>query len=140
MASVPEGDVRAVAAATGRAGLGSVCEIANVDAEALNRAPVSIQALRHCYLQDRPVWMSAARARAELQPAKQMHRLADFLSDSLAAAGSVRVTRDAASRAVAVAGACVAVVASDKVIWTPLGVRTFEVSIRRDAEFVALAA
>lgn len=135
MASVPADDVRVVAAATGRTGSGSACEIAFVSAEALDRSTVSVKPLWHSFTQDRPVWMAAARTRAKLQPVKQMHWSADFLSDSLDAAGSpARVTRDAAGRALAVAGVRVAVIASDKVVWTLLGVRTFEATIRRDAE------
>lgn len=122
MASVPESDVRAIVAVTGRSAMGSACEVAIWDAEALDRAAVSIEAVRHCYLQDRPVWMSAARTRAELQPVRQMHRLAEFLSDVLDTAGSpARGTRDAASR-------------------TPIGVWALEATVRRDAEAVALAA
>lgn len=110
-------------------------------AEALDRAVVSVKSLKHCYTQDRPAWLAAARMRAELVPVKQMHRLAAFLSDTLDAPGSpARVTRDAAARAVAVAGARVAIIAADKVVWTPQGTRNFDAATRRDAESVALAA
>lgn len=140
LAGVPAAELRSVAAAVGRTGLGSSCEAAFVDSEALDRAAVAVKAARKCYVAERPAWLAAARTRAELAPIRQMHRLADFLSDSLEGSGSAaRVTRDAASRAVAVAGVRAAVVAADRIVWTAHGVKTFGANVRMDAEHIALA-
>lgn len=154
-AAIPTTAFQAVAAAVGRTGKGSAAVVSFMTGHDLECAAVAARALRYEFHAGKPVWIAPAKTRAELAPVRAMHRLVDYLADAVSAdephagasaassaAGAgphARITRDPVTRSVAVNASRVAMIMTERVVWTPLGLRMFEATTRADAEAVAVA-
>jgi hypothetical protein len=70
-----------LSASIGRSGTGSAAELCFYQSQKLQTARMAIKALRCEFSAGRVAWLDAKKERAEMKPARVVHRLADFLQD-----------------------------------------------------------
>lgn len=130
-----------VAAVVNRAGVGSAVETNFKSAADLQAARMAVRALRKECTRGRFAWLDTARTRAETQPVRILHRLADAL-EAIEEDRSDRqaVVRDVPAKAVSIGGRRLAFVSSEKITWTPQGLQRYGAEDREDAAVVALSA
>lgn len=127
-----------VAAVVNRAGVGSADFKSAADLQA---ARIAVRALRKECTPGRVALLDTARTRAETQPVRVLHRLADAL-EAVEEGRTDRqaLVRDVPAKAVSMNGRRLAFVAAEKVTWTPHGLRRYAAEDRGDAAAVALSA